>query len=64
MLLTKLMVFLFTFAILVVLREMFAIYKETRKENGKYAPSIWRMVAVGVAISFIVTVIFTGFSLV
>lgn len=60
---TKIMVFLLVFAILVVLREVFSLIGEMQKEDGHYSPGKGRLVLLGVAISYIFTIIFTGFKL-
>ena len=60
---TKIMVFLLVFAILIVLREILSLYIEIQKPDGHYAPSNRRLILLGVAISYIFTIIFTGFKL-
>lgn len=58
----KLMVFLLVFAILIVLRETFnfglAFFSNG---NEKYQPGKGRLVLLACAISYIFTIIFTGF---
>lgn len=59
----KIMVFVLMFAILVVLREVFDFVFNFMRENGKYTPSKSRLVYAGLALSYILTIIFTGFRL-
>lgn len=60
---TKIMVFLLVFAVLIVLREILSLVFEIQKPEGHYAPSKGRLILLGVAISYIFTIIFTGFRL-
>lgn len=60
--LTKLLVFILVFAIQVVLREAFSVWAETRKQGGRYAPGKGRLILLAISISYIFTIIFTGFS--
>lgn len=59
----KIMVFVLIFAILFVIREVFDFIVQLSKENGKYTPTTARLVSLGLAISYILTIIFTGFRL-
>ena len=60
---TKIMVFILMFAILVVLREISAFVMELMSENGKYDPGKKRLLYLALAVSYIFTIIFTGFKL-
>ena len=60
---TKIMVFFLIYAILIVLREVFGLVIEIQKPEGHYSPSKTRLILLGVAISYIFTIIFTGFRL-
>ena len=60
---TKIMVFILIFAILVVLREIGAFIVELGSENGRYDPGKKRIIYLALAISYIFTIIFTGFKL-
>ena len=60
---TKLLVFFLVFSILIVVREVLNLIGEMQKEDGHYAPGKGRLVLLGVAISYIFTIIFTGFRL-
>lgn len=55
------MVFILVFAITVVIREILSIVGEMRKPEGSYKPSVWRLLLLGLSISYIFTIIFTGF---
>lgn len=62
LLIKKLMVFVLVFAILIVLREAFDFGLKFISNSGeKYQPSKGRMVLLASAISYIFTIIFTGF---
>ena len=58
----KIMVFFLVFAILIVLREIFDFVIQL-VSNGKYTPGVKRLILAAVAISYIFTIIFTGFKL-
>lgn len=60
---TKIMVFVLIFCILIVFREIGKFVIEFLKENGHYQPGTRRLIILGVAISYILTIIFTGFKL-
>ena len=49
--------------IVVVLREVFDFVFNFMRENGKYTPSKSRLIFAGLALSYILTIIFTGFRL-
>lgn len=57
--LLKLTVFLFVFAILYLIREGFEFYKAFT--TGVKNITILRLWGIGIAISFIITMLFTGF---
>lgn len=59
----KIMVFVLVFAILVVLREVLDFIFELTKDNGKYVPTKTRLISAALALSYIFTIIFTGFKL-
>lgn len=61
--LLKIAVFLLIFAILFIIREalMFGIALFSNPE--KYKPSTTRLILIGVALSYIFTIIFTGLTL-
>ena len=62
MVLKKIMIFLLVFAILVVLHYIFSIVKAMRL--GEITKRNWvDYLIIGSAISYIVTIIFTGFTL-
>ncbi len=56
------MVFILVFAITVVIREVLSIIRERRRFHGSYKPGAWRLLLLGLSISYIFTIIFTGFS--
>ena len=61
-LIKKLMVFVLVFAILIVIREIFDfVLKYMSNGAEKYQPSRGRLVLLASAISYIFTIIFTGF---
>jgi len=61
-LVTKLMVFALVFAILIVLRELFSFGLAFFSNSGeKYQPGKGRLILLACAISYIFTIIFTGF---
>jgi hypothetical protein len=62
MIATKIMVFFLIFAILIVLREIFDFVIKVIT-SGKYEPGKKRLILAAVAISYIFTIIFTGFKL-
>lgn len=55
------MVFILIFAITVVIREVLSIIREMRRLQGSYKPGAWRLLLLGLSISYIFTIIFTGF---
>ena len=57
----KLMIFVLVFSVLVVIREIWNFIVAVI-EGGKYEPSAKRLLWLGLAISYIFTIIFTGFS--
>ena len=59
----KIMVFILMFAILVVLREVGSIVIEMNSKDGKYEPSKARVLYFALALSYILTIMFTGFRL-
>jgi F0F1-type ATP synthase membrane subunit a len=59
----KIMVFLLVFAILFVAKEILNFVAELMKENGRYSPTTARLITLGAALSYIFTIIFTGFRL-
>lgn len=61
--LLKIAVFLLVFAVLFLLREavLFGIAVATNPDN--YKPSTTKLILLGVALSYIFTIIFTGFTL-
>lgn len=50
-------------AILIVLREVFKFAIEFIKPNGNYSPGTKRLWLLGVSVSYILTIIFTGLKL-
>ena len=61
-LITKLMVFVLVFSVLIVLREAFDFFMKFITDGGeKYRPGKGRLILLGCAISYIFTIIFTGF---
>ena len=58
----KIMVFVFVFSALVVLREL-GDFIVSFVSNTKYQPSKGRLIGLGCAISYIFTIIFTGFEI-
>lgn len=63
LIINKLMVFFLVFSVLIVIREFFSFLFEMIKPNGRYNPSTKRKVIVASAISYIFTIIFTGFGI-
>ena len=63
-LLTKLLVFILVFSVLIVIREGFN-FIISLVSNGRvsYNPGTTRLIVLGCAISYIFTIIFTGFRL-
>lgn len=57
------MVFVLIFAILIVIREGFNFTVAFTQKNGKYNPDKRRLILLAIAISYIFTIIFTGFKL-
>lgn len=62
-LITKLMVFVLIFAILIVIREAFnfGLALFSNDAQSKYKPGTGRLILLGIALSYIFTIIFTGF---
>lgn len=65
LLIKKLMVFALVFSVLIVAREL-GSFLIAFFSNGaqKYQPGKGRLITLGIAISYIFTIIFTGFSVV
>ena len=64
-LIKKLMVFALVFAVLIVIRELFNfLIAFSSNGNREYVPGTVRLVLLGIAISYIFTIIFTGFRIV
>jgi hypothetical protein len=61
--LLKIVVFLLIFAILYILREAVAFGIALFTNPDRYKPTTLRLVLIGVALSYILTIIFTGFRL-
>lgn len=65
--LEKLMVFLFVFSILIILKELLVFVllasSTNSKEEKKITYTTKRLVCLGIAISYVFTIIFTGFKL-
>lgn len=59
--LDKLLIFVFIFCCLVTVKEIFNFVKGVI--NGKYEISSKRLIILGVSLSFILTVLITGFTL-
>lgn len=59
--LDKLLIFVFIFCCLVTVKEIFNFVKGVI--NGKYEISTKRLIILGVSLSFILTVLITGFTL-
>lgn len=59
--LNKLLIFVFIFCCLITIKEIFNFVKGVI--NGKYEISTKRLIILGVSISFILTVLITGFTL-
>lgn len=62
MIIKKLMVFLLVFCILIVIREFGYAIKKFINSDFSSIPK-YRLITVGLAISYIMTIILTGFSL-
>ena len=62
MIIKKIMVFLLVFCILVVIRELFSAIRKFINSDFSSMPKS-RLVSLGLAISYIMTIILTGFSL-
>lgn len=61
LILDKLLIFVFIFCCLVTVKEIFNFVKGVI--NGKYEISTKRLIILGVSLSFILTVLITGFTL-
>lgn len=59
----KIMMFILVFSIFIVLKECLAFLNALLFSNNKINMSIWRELIFGLSISYIFTIIFTGFSL-
>lgn len=59
--LDKLLIFVFIFCCLITIKEIFMFVKGIF--NGKYEISTKRLLVLGVSLSFIITVLITGFTL-
>lgn len=59
-LIKKILVFLLMFAILIAVKEGF-LFTTSFIKNEKFEISRGRMITLGVALSYILTIIFTGF---
>lgn len=58
---TKLTVFLFVLSILYCLGEGFMFYRAWKSEKNNLTPT--RALLIGIALSYIITIIFTGFGI-
>lgn len=61
--LLKIAVFLFVFAILFLCKELFLLLRAIFVRADNYKITTLRLVMVGVALSYVFTIIFTGFTL-
>ena len=59
--LDKLLIFLFVFCCLIIVKEIFSFVKGVIK--GEYEISAKRLTILGVSLSYIITVLITGFTL-
>lgn len=59
--LTKIFVFFFIFSILNLIREGIKFYAGIK--NGEYETTTWRRIGVGASISYIITLLITGFTI-
>ena len=56
---TKILIFILVFAILIVIREIWALIKAIYKEVENKVPTN-RLISLGLAIAYIITIICTG----
>ena len=61
--LLKIAVFLFVFAILFLIKELFLLLRAIFVRADNYKITTLRLIMVGVALSYILTIMFTGFTL-
>lgn len=61
--LLKIAVFLFVFAILFLIKELFLLLRAIFVRADNYKITTLRLIMVGVALSYVLTIMFTGFTL-
>ena len=61
--LLKIAVFLFVFAVLFLIKELFLLLRAIFVRADNYKITTLRLIMVGVALSYVLTIIFTGFAL-
>lgn len=61
--LLKIAVFLFVFAILFLVKELFLLLRAIFVRADNYKMTTLRLIMVGVALSYVLTIMFTGFAL-
>lgn len=61
--LLKIAVFLFVFAILFLVKELFLLLRAIFVRADNYKITTLRLIMVGVALSYVLTIMFTGFAL-
>ena len=61
--LLKIAVFLFVFAVLFLIKELFLLLRAIFVRADNYKITTLRLIMVGVALSYVLTIMFTGFAL-